>query len=70
MNNDFDYLVEKRYHPENFQEDTREDAFDIIDVIEDGVDDLSKYSVYHDDCLSSEVIEMYELIKRARRQLK
>ena len=50
-------------------EDTKQDALKILDIIEDAVDDLDKYSVYHDDSLSSEVYEMFELIKRSRKQL-
>lgn len=45
------------------------EAHDILQVIEDTVDDLAKFSVDNDDCFNSEVYEMYELIKRARKQI-
>jgi hypothetical protein len=45
------------------------EANDIIDLLEDTVDDLSRFSVDNDDKFNSECYEMYELIKRARRNI-
>lgn len=45
------------------------EAQDILKVIEDAVDDLSRFSVENDDCFNSEAYEMYELIKRARKNI-
>lgn len=50
-------------------EGTKQEANNLIDLVEDSVKDLDKFSVANDDCFSSEVYEMYELVKRARRQL-
>lgn len=47
----------------------KQEALDILKVIKDNVDDLARFSVNEDDCFNSEVYEMYELIKRARKQL-
>ena len=64
-----DYDLEKKYHPENFEEDDKEEASDLIAIIQDALDDLDKYSAYHDDIFNSEVYEIGELIKRMRQQL-
>lgn len=66
---DHDHEQEKRYKPENFETDAKEDAHDLIDIIDDAVQNLDRWSVDHDDVLNSEVLEMFELIKRCRRQL-
>ena len=74
----YDSEIEKRSHPENFEntQDTDDDtgidtqeANDILSVLQDANDDLDRYSVRHGDWFNSEVYEINELIKRARRLL-
>lgn len=65
----YDYELENKYHPENFKKDPVQEAHALLDILQDQVSDLDSFSVDNGDMFSSEVYEMFELIKRARRQL-
>lgn len=67
--NNYDHEIEKRAHPENFQTDSYDEAEDLLDLLSAAIDELDRYSVYHDDMFNSEVFEMEELVKRCRKQL-
>lgn len=65
----YDSEIEKRAHPENFKEDTLEQAADLIDVLEDALTDLDYYSARNDDMFSIEISNIEEQIKNLRKQL-
>lgn len=50
-------------------EEQRQEADQLIDLIEDAVYDLSYFSARHDDLFNLEVSQMEEQIKNARKQI-
>ena len=71
MNNmNQDYELEKRNAPENFQDDTwKEEADDLIDIVQDALDELDRFSVRHDDIFNYQVDEINNALKGCRIQL-
>lgn len=53
----------------NPTDENKELANNLIDLIEDAVKDLDKFSAYNDDSFNSQVDKFYELVKEARRQV-
>lgn len=66
----YDYEIEKRLHPENFQDDSwAEEASSLIAVVQDALDDLDRFSAKNDDIFNYQVDNMNEALKSCRKQL-
>jgi hypothetical protein len=66
----YDYEIEKRLKPENFQDDSiAEEASSLIAVLQDALDDLDRFSAKNDDIFNYQIDNINEAIKSCRKQL-